>query len=277
MLSIAFAMIIVNCHIAKADVTGLQQNDKGQYCISTAEEYYFFVENYRNAPYKTSTVILTNDIEITNQVTGLGTFSGIFNGQGHTITYSATDRTLNKKGISVISFSLDANGVLENLKIKIEKTKIYVGDTTYSNIVFSSNNGLIKGLKVTGNVALVCDDLTAKWNVAAGIGAGSGKVENSEFSISYGLESTMTADEIAQKIIDKNLGYNIAVMQRDQFPFLGANHSIHGYYGIVKIGRKYNLFICLIASISMHIFVECIIYRLDCILYRIVILGCNDR
>ena len=136
MLSIAFAMIIVNCHIAKADVTGLQQNDKGQYCISTAEEYYFFVENYRNAPYKTSTVILTNDIEITNQVTGLGTFSGIFNGQGHTITYSATDRTLNKKGISVISFSLDANGVLENLKIKIEKTKIYVGDTTYSNIIF---------------------------------------------------------------------------------------------------------------------------------------------
>ena len=59
MLSIAFAMIIVNCHIAKADVTELQQDDKGQYCISTAEEYYFFVENYSNAPYKTSTVILT--------------------------------------------------------------------------------------------------------------------------------------------------------------------------------------------------------------------------
>ena len=209
MLSIAFAMIIVNCHIAKADVTELQQDDKGQYCISTAEEYYFFVENYSNAPYKTSTVILTNDIEITNQVTGLGKFSGIFDGQGHTITYSATDRTLNKKGISVISFSLDSNGVLENLKIKIEQTKLYVGDVAYSHIVFSSNNGLIKGLKVTGNVILVCDDLTTRWNVATGIGAGSGKVENSEFSISYGLESTMTSDEIAQKIIDKKTLWEI--------------------------------------------------------------------
>ena len=209
LFGIALVMILINCRIVKADTTELRQNDKGQYCISTAEEYYFFVENYRNAPYKTSTVILTNDIEITNQVTGLGTFSGIFDGQGHTITYSATDRTLNKKGISVISFSLDSNGVLENLKIKIEQTKLYVGDVTYSRIVFSSNNGLIKGLKVTGNVILVCDDLTTRWNVATGIGAGRGKVENSEFSISYGLESTMTSDEIAQKIIDKKTLWEI--------------------------------------------------------------------
>lgn len=209
LFGIALVMILINCRIVKADTTELRQNDKGQYCISTAEEYYFFVENYSNAPYKTSTVILTNDIEITNQVTGLGTFSGIFDGQGHTITYSATDRTLNKKGISVISFSLDSNGVLENLKIKIEQTKLYVGDVPYSRIVFSSNNGLIKGLKVTGNVILVCDDLTTRWNVATGIGAGSGKVENSEFSISYGLESTMTSDEIAQKIIDKKTLWEI--------------------------------------------------------------------
>lgn len=209
LFGIALVMILINCRIVKADTTELRQNDKGQYCISTAEEYYFFVENYSNAPYKTSTVILTNDIEITNQVTGLGTFSGIFDGQGHTITYSATDRTLNKKGISVISFSLDSNGVLENLKIKIEQTKLYVGDVPYSHIVFSSNNGLIKGLKVTGNVILVCDDLTTRWNVATGIGAGRGKVENSEFSISYGLESTMTSDEIAQKIIDKKTLWEI--------------------------------------------------------------------
>ena len=209
LFGIALVMILINCRIVKADTTELRQNDKGQYCISTAEEYYFFVENYSNAPYKTSTVILTNDIEITNQVTGLGRFSGIFDGQGHTITYSATDRTLNKKGISVISFSLDSHGVLENLKIKIEQTKLYVGDATYSHIVFSSNDGLIKGLKVTGNVILVCDDLTTRWNVATGIGAGRGKVENSEFSISYGLESTMTSDEIAQKIIDKKTLWEI--------------------------------------------------------------------
>ena len=241
LFGIALVMILINCRIVKADTTELRQNDKGQYCISTAEEYYFFVENYSNAPYKTSTVILTNDIEITNQVTGLGKFSGIFDGQGHTITYSATDRTLNKKGISVISFSLDSNGVLENLKIKIEQTKLYVGDVSYSHIVFSSNNGLIKGLKVTGNVILVCDDLTTRWNVATGIGAGSGKVENSEFSISYGLESTMTSDEIAQKIIDKKTLWEICqlgikISSRIQY----KNCVNHGCYSekISEIAEK---------------------------------------
>lgn len=33
LISIAFAIIIVNCHVVKADVTELQQDDKGRYCI----------------------------------------------------------------------------------------------------------------------------------------------------------------------------------------------------------------------------------------------------
>lgn len=67
MLSIAFAMLIVNCHIIKADVTELQQDDKGRYCISTADDYYFFENNCQNTLYNESTVVLTNDIEIINK------------------------------------------------------------------------------------------------------------------------------------------------------------------------------------------------------------------
>ena len=67
MLSIAFAIIIVNCHVVKADVTELQQDDKGRYCISTADDYYFFENNCDNNLYYKSTVVLTNDIEIINK------------------------------------------------------------------------------------------------------------------------------------------------------------------------------------------------------------------
>lgn len=40
LFGIALVMILINCRIVKADTTELRQNDKGQYCISTAEEYY---------------------------------------------------------------------------------------------------------------------------------------------------------------------------------------------------------------------------------------------
>ena len=67
LISIAFAIIIVNCHVVKADVTELQQDDKGRYCISTADDYYFFENNCDNKLYYKSTVVLTNDIEIINK------------------------------------------------------------------------------------------------------------------------------------------------------------------------------------------------------------------
>ena len=204
MLSIAFAMIIVNCHIAKADVTELQQDDKGRYCINTADDYYFFVENNNKKPYKTSTIILTNNIEITNQVQGVGMFKGTFDGQGHTISYSATDRELSKENnISVFAFNIGYGGVLENTKVQINDAKLYVGDNDYVSTIFDGNDGSIKGLSVTGNITLVCDESTKKWGTSVSIGGGDGKLEDCEISINYNLESPMSSDEIAEKIIDQ--------------------------------------------------------------------------
>ncbi len=95
-ISMVFAMLIVNCHIIKADVTELQQDDKGRYCISTADDYYFFENNCQNTLYKESTVVLTNDIEIINKKKrkAVTKFSGKFDGQGHIITYSAPDEQI---------------------------------------------------------------------------------------------------------------------------------------------------------------------------------------
>ena len=232
MLSIAFAMIIVNCHIAKADVTELQQDDKGRYCINTADDYYFFLSKVNKAPYSTSAFVLTNDIEITNEKKGTGMFQGKFDGQGHTITYSATDRSFNKKNITAFAFSLGANGILENVKIYIKETKIYIGDSIVPYTAIKSNRGIVKGVSVTGNVTLTCDESTNNWNLNIGSVSGEGTLENCEFSINYNLQSSMSSDEIAKKITDNKALWEICQLgTRDSVSKIKYINCIsHGSY-----------------------------------------------
>ena len=208
-LCMAFIMIIINCHNVKADVTTLQQDEKGRYCINTADDYYFFLSKVNKAPYSTSAFVLTNDIEITNEKKGTGMFQGKFDGQGHTITYSATDRSFNKKNITAFAFSLGANGILENVKIYIKETKIYIGDSIVPYTAIKSNRGIVKGVSVTGNVTLTCDESTNNWNLNIGSVSGEGTLENCEFSINYNLQSSMSSDEIAKKITDNKALWEI--------------------------------------------------------------------
>ena len=52
-------------------------------------------------------------------------FKGTFDGQGHTISYSATDRELSKENnISVFAFNIGYGGVLENTKVQINDAKL---------------------------------------------------------------------------------------------------------------------------------------------------------
>ena len=231
-LCMAFVMIIINCHNVKADVTTLQQDDKGRYCISTADDYYFFLSKNNKAPYSTSTFILTNDIEITNEKKGLGMFQGRFDGQGHTITYSATDRSLNKKNITALAFSLGANGILENVKIYIKETNIYIGDSVAPYTAVKSNRGIVKGVSVTGNVTLTCDESTNNWNLNVGCVSGEGTLENCEFSINYNLQSSMSSDEIAKKITDNKALWEICQLgTRDSVSEIKYINCIsHGSY-----------------------------------------------
>lgn len=231
-LCMAFIMIIINCHNVKADVTTLQQDEKGRYCINTADDYYFFLSKNNKAPYSTSTFILTNDIEITNEKKGLGMFQGRFDGQGHTITYSATDRSLNKKNITALAFSLGANGILENVKIYIKETKIYIGDSIVPYTAIKSNRGIVKGVSVTGNVTLTCDESTNNWNLNIGSVSGEGTLENCEFSINYNLQSSMSSDEIAKKITDNKALWEICQLgTRDSVSKIKYINCIsHGSY-----------------------------------------------
>ena len=206
MLSIAFAMLIVNCHIIKADVTELQQDDKGRYCISTADDYYFFENNCQNTLYNESTVVLTNDIEIINKKKNkaITKFSGKFDGQGHIITYSAPDRANNTSGLAALNFILNPNGVIENVKVHIAEEKVYIGDTTsqFSTALYM-NNGTVKGLQVSGNVTLVYT--VPEKSLKIGATQGKGILEDCDVSINYDMEENIDSEAAANGLSQSGL------------------------------------------------------------------------
>lgn len=206
MLSIAFAMLIVNCHIIKADVTELQQDDKGRYCISTADDYYFFENNCQNTLYNESTVVLTNDIEIINKKKNkaITKFSGKFDGQGHIITYSAPDRANNTSGLAALNFILNPNGVIENVKVHIAEEKVYIGDTTsqFCTALYM-NNGTVKGLQVSGNVTLVYT--VPKKSLKIGATQGKGILEDCDVSINYDMEENIDSEAAANGLSQSGL------------------------------------------------------------------------
>ena len=201
LISIAFTILIVNCHVAKANVTELQQDDKGRYCISTADDYYFFENNCDNNLYYKSTVILTNDIEIINKekTKYITNFSGKFDGQGHTITYSAPDRVNNKYDLAALNFILDPNGVIENVKIHITDEKIYIGDSTsqFCTVLYK-NNGTVRGLQVSGNVTLIY--ATPKKSLKIGATEGNGILEDCDVSINYDMEESTDPETVSDGV-----------------------------------------------------------------------------
>ena len=206
MLSIAFAIIIVNCHVVKADVTELQQDDKGRYCISTADDYYFFENNCDNNLYYKSTVVLTNDIEIINKekTKYVTNFSGKFDGQGHTITYSAPDRENNKYDLAALNFILDSNGVIENVKIHITDEKVYIGDSTsqFCTALYE-NNGTVRGLQVSGNVTLIY--AVPKKSLKIGATEGNGILEDCDVSINYDMEESTDLEIVSNGVSNGGL------------------------------------------------------------------------
>lgn len=201
LISIAFAIIIVNCHVVKADVTELQQDDKGRYCISTADDYYFFENNCDNKLYYKSTVVLTNDIEIINKekTKYVTNFSGKFDGQGHTITYSAPDRVNNKYDLAALNFILDSNGVIENVKIHITDEKVYIGDSTsqFCTALYE-NNGTVRGLQVSGNVTLIY--AVPKKSLKIGATEGNGILEDCDVSINYDMEESTDLEIVSNGV-----------------------------------------------------------------------------
>lgn len=173
--------------------------------------------------YADKTVVLTQDIQISDipevsSASFKGTFDGKYNETIHKITYSSTTE---KDNVAVFPFEIATGATVKNVNVEIEKSYIYLLKTNQDiQTVFSKCNGTAKGIKISGNVTLVYDkDKVRKYRhyrigtIGSSLGSNSGKaygkLEDSTVSITYDLQSTMTNEEIAQSMLDKEVVINI--------------------------------------------------------------------
>lgn len=172
----------------------LKQDDKGRYCIETADDFIEFVSS---KDYQDTNIVLKNDITISNmpEISG-GLFKGIFDGSGKTI-YFKENNYRSKESV----FPLTLNGTIKNVKIDVQ-TKLIASTVGNSvNILVNSvSGGTLQGISVVGNVTCVFDkfdlDLGEDLKVSAcdsfggDIFTGQGcEVNDCEFSLNYILGS----------------------------------------------------------------------------------------
>ena len=146
-------LLFSNAYLVKANSDILSQDSTGKYCINTEQDYYNFIENIQN--YNNKTVILCNDIDISDVPEATSSFGGILNGKGHTITYASKEA---KENIAVFPFRINDNGIVENINVQIDESYAYNSETDEFQTVFSQCDGIAKGITIKGNVTCIYDD-----------------------------------------------------------------------------------------------------------------------
>ncbi|SFB40901.1 hypothetical protein SAMN05216249_1452, partial [Acetitomaculum ruminis DSM 5522] len=107
---------------------------EGVYHINSLEDWDAFIAlSFSNEKFEGKTVNLETDLVFDNKSWGeRGTFSGVFDGKGHKITYS-NDNMTNKSAVFPLSFR---NGTLKNLEV-------YAKDCTLAADENGDANGLV--------------------------------------------------------------------------------------------------------------------------------------
>ena len=190
----------------------LKQDDKGRYCIETADDFIEFVSS---KDYQDTNIVLKNDITISNmpEISG-GLFKGIFDGSGKTI-YFKENNYRSKESV----FPLTLNGTIKNVKIDVQ-TKLIASTVGNSvNILVNSvSGGTLQGISVVGNVTCVFDkfdlDLGEDLKVSAcdsfggDIFTGQGcEVNDCEFSLNYILGSESDPNLVNDIINNSSLSF----------------------------------------------------------------------
>lgn len=193
-------LLFSNAYLVKANSDILSQDSTGKYCINTEQDYYNFIENIQN--YNNKTVILCNDIDISDVPEATSSFGGILNGKGHTITYASKEA---KENIAVFPFRINDNGIVENINVQIDESYAYNSETDEFQTVFSRCDGIAKGITIKGNVTCIYDDEDT--DVYIGAIEGNGTLMDSSIAITYDLQSEKTIEEIADDIVDNDLSF----------------------------------------------------------------------
>ena len=171
-------LLFSNAYLVKANSYILSQDSTGKYCINTEQDYYNFIENIQN--YNNKTVILCNDIDISDVPEATSSFGGILNGKGHTITYASKEA---KENIAVFPFRINDNGIVENINVQIDESYAYNSETDEIQTVFSRCDGIAKGITIKGNVTCIYDDEDT--DVYIGAIEGNGTLMDSSIAITY--------------------------------------------------------------------------------------------
>ena len=215
-------LLFSNAYLVKANSDILSQDSTGKYCINTEQDYYNFIENIQN--YNNKTVILCNDIDISDVPEATSSFGGILNGKGHTITYASKEA---KENIAVFPFRINDNGIVENINVQIDESYAYNSETDEFQTVFSQCDGIAKGITIKGNVTCIYDDEDE--DVSIGAIEGNGTLMDSSIAITYDLQSEKTIEEIAEDIVENDLEF--------EFCQLGTTYTGITYQNCIGYGQ----------------------------------------
>lgn len=205
-----FLMFFLICQCSNVHAeTGLKQNDKGQYCIETADDFISFLKDKDGKidSNEAASVVLNNDINITE--TDLPDeseifFEGTFDGNGKTISYTNKKFTKNKG--TLFPFYL-FGATIKNLKIHVDCT-VYNSDLNGSgaNIIFNYiEESTLQGITVDGDVKCIINNISKGLNLSTSDQLNtSTNIEDCEFSLNYDLEND-NLDELAESIKQNKL------------------------------------------------------------------------
>lgn len=213
-LMFIFAFIVMNFltfNVYGDQSSVLAQDEKGNYLIKTEEDFHNFINMVETSDdqLKGKKIILNNDIivETPNNCSDItNSFSGTFDGKGHTIEYK-TDALQNyTTANSVFPFFLNG-GVLKNTKININQCNI---DAYFSGKAFPAvsllvnsvlNESKIEGIQLTANtiISIGGDDFCGL-EIGSFNCSGNSDINNCNISINYELSDSTNVEELINKI-----------------------------------------------------------------------------
>lgn len=148
----------------------LSQNNDGEYCINSAEDYYTFIDDvYNDETFADKRIVLTQNIKVeAKDRTGTKLFCGSFDGKNHEIDFTNNGCD---KSRTVLPFNIRDNASISNLKINVHENLLVSKSSnvtfTHSVLTNSLQDSTLSNIEFYGERVLVYDKAGQTVNLAA--------------------------------------------------------------------------------------------------------------
>lgn len=195
----------------------LSQNEKGEYCIGSEEDYFTFIEDVRNdESFADKTIILTNDIKVTGkEYSGAYKFSGNFDGQDHEIDFTAN--CLNRS-VVVFPFNIPDGASFSNLRIHAHETLQATkcdGSSFFSTYILtlSLNNSSVSKVDIYGDITLLYDKAGQSMSVGAIPPGYNNTISDVRIALNYDYDKTNSIFESnIQEVVSNSFTINLGAI-----------------------------------------------------------------